>query len=292
MISDEGIYQLAISASDAAGNRGGVTLAFVLDKTAPVITIQGVEANQAYNTEVTPIIRVMDAVAATQTVTLNGEPFLSGMVVSAEGDYALTVQAADATGHRVSETLGFRIDTTAPVIVVDGVEDEARYRIDPFFYQVVATDADGDALTYALLSAPPGMTIDADTGLITWTQLVSGDHLVTVQVEDELGASDTHVYALTITSANLAPTIASDPVAEAIVGQLYQYQINAVDPNGDPVTYRLETAPAGMTIESETGLLTWQPGAAEPVTVVVHVTDPYGAHARQSYTIVVSETLE
>jgi hypothetical protein len=31
MISDEGIYQLAISASDASGNRGGVTLAFVLD---------------------------------------------------------------------------------------------------------------------------------------------------------------------------------------------------------------------------------------------------------------------
>jgi hypothetical protein len=291
MVSDEGVYQLAISASDAAGNRDGAKLAFVIDKMAPVIAIQGVEANRAYNTEVTPIITVTDATAVTQTVTLNGELFVSGMVVTAEGDYALTVQAADATGHRASKTLDFRIDTTAPVIVVDGVEDQAVYRIDPYFYQVVATDADGDALTYALLTAPPGMTIDADTGLITWAQLASGDHLVTVQVKDELGASDTQVYSLSIPVANLAPTIASDPVVEAQVGQLYQYQVNAADPNGDPVTYHLETAPAGMTIESETGLLTWEPDAAGPVTVVIRVEDPDGAHASQSYTIAVSKPL-
>jgi hypothetical protein len=240
---------------------------------------------------VTPVITVTDATAVKQTVTLNGEPFITGMVVNAEGDYTLTVQAADASGHRASKTLDFRIDTTAPVIVVDGVEDQAAYRIDPYFYQVVATDADGDALTYALLTAPPGMTIDADTGLITWAQLASGDHLVTVQVKDELGASDTQVYSLSIPVANLAPTIASDPVVEAQVGQLYQYQVNAADPNGDPVTYHLETAPAGMTIESETGLLTWEPDAAGPVTVGIRVEDPDGAHASQSYTIAVSEPL-
>jgi hypothetical protein len=285
------MYQLAISASDAAGNYDGVQLAFVIDKMAPVIAIQGVEANQAYNTEVTPVIAVTDATAVTQTVTLNGEPFISGMVVTAEGDYTLTVQAADATGHHVAEVLDFRIDTTAPLIVVDGVEDQAVYRVNPYFYQVVATDADGDALTYALLTAPPGMAIDADTGLITWAQLASGDHLVTVQVEDALGASDTQVYSLTINVANLAPTIASDPAVEAQVGQLYQYRVHAVDPNGDPVTYRLETAPAGMTIESGTGLLTWEPNAAEPVTVVIRVEDPYGAHVRQNYTIVVSGSL-
>jgi subtilase family serine protease/fibronectin type 3 domain-containing protein len=291
VVSDEGVYQLAISASDAAGNRDGVKLAFVIDKMAPVIAIQGVEANQAYNAEVTPVITVTDATAVTQTVTLNGEPFVSGMVVNAEGDYTLTVQAADATGYRASKILDFRIDTTAPVIVVDGVEDYAVYRVDPYFYPIVATDADGDALTYALLTAPPGMTIDADTGLITWAQLASGDHLVTVQVKDELGASDTQVYSLTVAVPNLAPTIASDPVVKAQVGQRYQYQVNAADPNGDPVTYRLETAPAGMTIESETGLLTWEPDAAEPVTVVIRVEDPYGTHARQSYTIAVSEPL-
>jgi len=85
--------------------------------------------------------------------------------------------------------------------------------------------------------------------------------------------------------------VASDPVVEAQVGQLYQYQVNAADPNGDPVTYRLETAPADMTIESETGLLTWEPDAAEPVTVVIRVEDRYGAYTRQSYTIAVSEPL-
>ena len=283
------MYQLAISASDAAGNRREATLAFVIDKSVPLIGIQGVEANQAYNTKVTPVITVTDVTAVTQTMTLNGEPFVSGMVVSSEGDYTLTVQAVDAVGHRTSKILDFYIDTTAPAIVVDGVEDQAVYRIDPYVYQVVASDSDGDALTYALLTAPPGMTIDAHTGLITWALPAPGDHFVTVQVEDDLGASDTQVYSLTIPVSNLAPAIASASVVKATVGQLYQYQVDAVDPNGDPITYRLETAPAGMTIEPQAGLLTWEPDTAERVTVVIRVEDPHGAYATQSYTLAVSE---
>ncbi|MDD5008673.1 MAG: Ig-like domain-containing protein, partial [Syntrophorhabdaceae bacterium] len=35
-------------------------------------------------------------------------------------------------------------------------------------YQVKATDPDGDKLTYALMDAPQGMTIDSATGLVQW----------------------------------------------------------------------------------------------------------------------------
>ena len=37
-----------------------------------------------------------------------------------------------------------------------------------FIYQVVASDADDDSLTYTLEKAPPGMTIGSETGLIRW----------------------------------------------------------------------------------------------------------------------------
>ena len=38
-----------------------------------------------------------------------------------------------------------------------------------YSYDVNASDANGDTLTYSLTQAPTGMTINASTGLIAWT---------------------------------------------------------------------------------------------------------------------------
>ena len=38
-----------------------------------------------------------------------------------------------------------------------------------YAYDVDATDADGDTLTYSLTTGPTGMTINASSGLINWT---------------------------------------------------------------------------------------------------------------------------
>lgn len=44
-----------------------------------------------------------------------------------------------------------------------------------YIYEVKATDVDGDKLTYSLEAAPPGMTIDAATGVIRWDLPEKGD---------------------------------------------------------------------------------------------------------------------
>ena len=41
-------------------------------------------------------------------------------------------------------------------------------------YQIVATDPDGDTLSYSLLDPPAGMVIDSSTGIINW-QIKEGD---------------------------------------------------------------------------------------------------------------------
>jgi len=55
--------------------------------------------------------------------------------------------------------------------------------------QVTATDADGDALTYSLKTAPPDMTIDPSTGLIKWNVPpdFKGKTPITVSVNDGHG---------------------------------------------------------------------------------------------------------
>ena len=87
--------------------------------------------------------------------------------------------------------------------------------------------------------------------------------------------------------ANVSPTIDSSPVTSATQGQAYSYDVDASDGNGDTLTYSLTTAPAGMTINSVTGLIGWTPGSGQvgsnPVTVLV--SDGNGGSATQSFAI-------
>ena len=65
--------------------------------------------------------------------------------------------------------------------------------------------------------------------------------------------------AQVLTQQNAAPVFDSIPVVIATANAAYSYAANAVDPNGQAVTYSLLTAPAGLTIDPDTGLINWQP---------------------------------
>ena len=58
------------------------------------------------------------------------------------------------------------------------------------------------------------------------------------------------------------------------------------------MTYQLSQAPTGMTIDSNTGLISWTPTADQTPTeqVTVQATDPAGNTAQQQFTINVLAT--
>jgi len=89
---------------------------------------------------------------------------------------------------------------------------------------------------------------------------------------------------------NSSPVIESDPVTTAKEGAAYTYDVEATDPNGDTLTYSLTTSPPGMTINSNTGVISWTPAAAGSVEVTVEVSDDSKSDT-QSFTITVDETL-
>ncbi len=76
------------------------------------------------------------------------------------------------------------------------------YKDGVYIYQVVATDPDGDPLTYTLLSAPPDMTIDHSTGLIRWElpKTASGNqgNVVKVVVDDGNGGTVFQEFPLSL----------------------------------------------------------------------------------------------
>ncbi len=65
------------------------------------------------------------------------------------------------------------------------------------------------------------------------------------------------------TKLNQAPEIVSLPRIEALVGRSYEYNVDAVDPDNDVLTYSLPQHPTGMRIDSDSGLITWQPESAD-----------------------------
>ena len=150
-----------------------------------------------------------------------------------------------------------------------------------YTYAVTATDVDGDTLTYRLTFFDTGITIEAATGLIQWTPTTQqiGIHIFAVLVDDGQGGTATQNWLVEVGSqhSNQPPIITSSPPLDA--GLVYQYPVVATDPEGSPVSFSLLQAPAGMSIDSASGLIQWTPTAAQVGTnnVTVAATDPQRA---------------
>jgi len=83
------------------------------------------------------------------------------------------------------------------------------------------------------------------------------------------------------------PEIISTPVTSGTVGVPYHYDVDATDPDSDPLTFSLTASPPGMTINPTTGLISWIPSPDQTGNseVVVEVSDSLGATDTQRFTI-------
>ncbi|MEH2196766.1 Ig-like domain-containing protein, partial [Nostoc sp.] len=91
---------------------------------------------------------------------------------------------------------------------------------------------------------------------------------------------------------NQAPVIQTQPNKEVIGGQFYSYDVNASDPNGDSLTYKLLASPDGMTIDSTTGLISWNTTTSNIGNQIIslEVSDGRGGSITQDYTLSVIAT--
>ena len=95
---------------------------------------------------------------------------------------------------------------------------------------------------------------------------------------------------ITIEPVNHPPVIISAPLFSASAGLLYGYDVNAIDQDaGDRLAYALATAPSGMTIAPDSGLIQWLPAANQTGqhAVKVRVYDSSGVFAEQNFTVTV-----
>ncbi|MEA5471931.1 putative Ig domain-containing protein [Spirulina sp. 06S082] len=161
-------------------------------------------------------------------------------------------------------------------------------------YQPEGFDPDGDYLIWSLEESPSGMAIDPETGIISWqpSEVQVGEHPVTLRVTDANGAYSGQEFILAVNGINTPPTIVSVPLTQSSLQQPYHYQAIATDADGDAITYRLNLAPEGMTIDENTGSIQWTPKTVGNYNIEILALDASGAGSAQAYTIEVeAETL-
>src|SRR5262249_14678546 len=129
-------------------------------------------------------------------------------------------------------------------------------------YQVTAIDPEGDALTYLLVRAPTGMTLDPATGRLSWTPTRNDPALapVILQVYDTFGAHATQAFFVNVEGGNRAPKF--EQFSGTILGregEPLRLFIRATDPDGDRLLFQVDGLPPGAIFDPDQRVLTWTP---------------------------------
>ncbi len=162
----------------------------------------------------------------------------------------------------------------------------------------LSSDVDGDTLTYlwSLLHQPEGgnaVIQQTDPAKAVFTPDQPGDYVGQLIVNDGQANSDPATALVTVsvaTPVNHAPQITTSPLLNATAGANYSYDVDASDVDGDTLTYGLTVYPTGMTINAQSGRISWTPAADQTgaQSVNVSVTDAKGGSDSQSYTVMVA----
>jgi hypothetical protein len=146
-------------------------------------------------------------------------------------------------------------------------------------------DADGDDIHWEYQWIRNGEPLATETtAVLPGDRYQRGDRL-TVQVtpSDSEGRGEPYTPG-TVTIPNGAPEFVSRPPAHT-GGAEYVYQVQAADPDADPIHYRLVKGPVGMTMDAESGMVRW-PLRGAPAgrnQIEIEVDDGVGGKASQPF---------
>ena len=113
------------------------------------------------------------------------------------------MSAVDDNGGRTTEVFRLDLEGTGGAPVLTNLVDREFVEEQLFEFVVTATDNDTprENLTFELLRAPVGATLDSQTGLFQWTPAESASGFnfgIDVRVTDDTGFSDTGTFRLLI----------------------------------------------------------------------------------------------
>jgi hypothetical protein len=179
------------------------------------------------------------------------------------GNYTVTFQAHDGNSPGTTIASITVVDVnSAPVI--SPIPDKSVNEGTTLSFTVTATDAESDVLTYSASNLPAGAQFDATTHNFSWKpgSTQAGNYTVTFSVTD--GKLSVSADAkITVIDANTAPVIT--PISDKTVNtnSLLQFDIVAVDGEGDALIYSAANLPTGATFDANLHRFSWKPTGSQ-----------------------------
>jgi len=185
-----------------------------------------------------------DATGLPSGLQVNGVTGLISGTPQVSGNFTVRLFArsasSEAAGNLSLQVMPPRITSAYPPVVGLG---------DPLSFQITATN---NPTSFGASGLPPGLQINASSGLISGTSTAAGDFSVTVTAQTPYGAA-----TATILVTIRPPRITSFPPPPQDIGTSYNYQITA---SNHPSSFSATGLPAGLVLDSTTGKIT---GVAE-----------------------------
>ncbi|MFM7022388.1 MAG: putative Ig domain-containing protein, partial [Flavobacteriales bacterium] len=136
-----------------------------------------------------------------------------------------------------------------------------------FSYNITASNS---PTSYNAIGLPAGLSVNTTTGAITGTPTTAGSSTVTLSATN---AGGTGTKTLTITINPAAPVITSAATATGTVGTAFSYNITA---SNSPTSYNAIGLPAGLSVNTTTGVITGTPTTAGSSSVTISATNAGG----------------
>jgi len=203
-----------------------------------------------------------------------------------KGDRISVVVAAGGEQGEASITIG----NSPPTITSVPFSPEHIYAGVDITVAPIGSDPDGDVVGFRYRWAINDKDVSEDTPVLKGSLFKRGDKINLIVVPYDQDGEGKPFVSQNMTIPNAPPKIISDP--PEFHGDVYAYQVVAEDPDGDPLTYSLASAPPGMSIDARTGMIKWNIDEKSAGThgVEVIAQDPGGLKASQKYSLTMTVT--
>ncbi len=188
------------------------------------------------------------------TATFNWTP-----TFDQSGTYNVTFNAT-AGGLSDSEIVNITVVNMDRAPVLASIGPKSVNENELLAFNISATDAEGDTITYSASGLLIGATLNPTTGKFNWTPTFdqAGIYALTFNATAN-GLSDSETINITVVNMDRAPVLASIGPKSVNETELLKFNISATDVDGDPITYSATGLPTGATFDAATATFNWTP---------------------------------
>lgn len=182
-----------------------------------------------------------------------------------------------------------KIHNTPPAVQEVWIEPNVACVTDNLKAKVKGSDPEGDFVYYNYQWEKNGsVLLDEGKETLAKGRFKKGDSIVVIVTPDDRDALGTPKRSQPLLISNSPPQIISSPPT-SVEKTTYIYQIKTIDPDNDPITFALKSAPPGMVIDKKTGEIRWEirKEYKGSHSVEIEVSDSEGARSKQRYTLTI-----